>query len=91
MRTIAVLFVFLGSTYAAAQDPDPQPPKLVQYVVPPPSPVPIELATAAPPPVCAVKLQEMPIPRDVHFTMKKVKPPKIDEKIFAKPPATACP
>lgn len=51
---------------------------------------PIELAGRLPA-VCSVKLVEMPVPKDIHFTMKVVRPPKMDEKIFAEAPAPACP
>jgi hypothetical protein len=41
--------------------------------------------------VCSVKLLEMPIPQGEEFTMKVVRPPKMDERIFANVPAPACP
>jgi len=105
MRAIAVLFLVLGSTCAFAQDPAPVPtpswvnpgvsivPWSFQAVPLLASQQPVRVVGLAgqPPPVCAVKLREMSIPRDIHFTMNKVKPPKIDEKILAKVPAPACP
>ena len=50
----------------------------------------VELA-GRPSSACSVKLAEMPIPADVHFTMKMVRPPTIDDRIFAEVPAPACP
>jgi hypothetical protein len=105
MRAIAALLVALGPACALAQDPAPVRDlgereiqvTFVPAVAPaagqvfsPGSPVVVELAGQAPS-VCSVKLLEMPIPQDVHFTMKVVRPPKIDDKIFAKVPAPACP
>jgi hypothetical protein len=41
--------------------------------------------------VCSVKLLEMPIPRDKKFTMRVTRPSRIDDGIYAKAPAPACP
>ncbi len=102
MRAIAVLFLFLGTACAFAQDPAPAPNRfghvqLLQWsfhqtpMLTAQAHVQVVELAGQPPPVCAVKLKEMAIPKDVHFTMDTVKPPKIDEKIFVKPPAPPCP
>jgi hypothetical protein len=107
MRAIAALLVFVGSVCALAQNPAPSKSPVwpgIQIVPwsfrfsPPPKPVqPLPgqqyeaFEAALPSSVCSVKLAEMPIPKDVHFTMGVVQLPSLDRGIAGRVPAPPCP
>ena len=41
--------------------------------------------------VCSVRLLEMPIPKDVTFTVRKIHPRPTGDKLYAQAPAPPCP
>ncbi|HTP87997.1 MAG TPA: hypothetical protein VMJ34_13675 [Bryobacteraceae bacterium] len=94
----ACLFVALSSALCAmAQDPAKtaeQAPAATENEQSPRAPASEKfraLTASRPDKVCAVRLLEMPIPKDEKFTIRTTRPPKIDPGILAEPPAPACP
>jgi len=47
--------------------------------------------SGSPTDVCSVRLLEMPIPKDVRFTVRKFHPRPTGDKIYAQVPAPPCP